>query len=92
MNNLEYKIALLWDKRTYCQYYFSLLKKKQIIFFTFFPNKDYNLIECKISLLLLSFSLNLSINGFFFSDETMHKINQDKGNYNIFNQIPKILY
>ena len=35
LNNLEYENALLIDKRTYCQYYFSLLKKKHLILFTF---------------------------------------------------------
>ena len=29
---------------------------------------------------------------FFFSDDTMHKINEDKGAYNILFQIPQILY
>ena len=46
----------------------------------------------KISLLLLSFSLYFTINGFFFSDATMHKINEDKGVYNFLFQIPQILY
>ena len=46
----------------------------------------------KISLLLLSFSLYFTINGFFFSDETMNKINEDKGAYDILYQIPQILY
>ena len=32
------------------------------------------------------------MNGFFFSDETMHKIHEDKGNFNILFQIPQILY
>ena len=46
----------------------------------------------KIALFLLSFSLYFTINGFFFSDETMHKIYEDKGKFNIFYQIPQILY
>ena len=46
----------------------------------------------KISLLFLSFSLYFTINGFFFSDETMNKINEDKGEYNFIFQIPQILY
>ena len=33
-----------------------------------------------------------TINGFFFSDSTMNKINEDKGAYNILYQIPQILY
>ena len=92
LNNLEYEKAIVFDKRTYFQYYFSLLKKKQLIAFAFYPANDYNLISVKVSLLLISFSLYFTINGFFFSDETMNKINEDKGVYNILFQIPQILY
>ena len=92
MNNLEYEIALIIDKRTYFQYYYSLLKKKHLILFAFLPSNDYNLMAIKISLLLLSFSLYFTINGFFFSDETMNKINEDNGVYDIIYQIPQILY
>ena len=41
LDSLSYKEALRKDKRTYCQYYLSLLKKKQPILFSFYPNKDY---------------------------------------------------
>ena len=74
------------------QYYWSLLKKKQLILFTFLPSNDYNLLSLKLSLFLLSFSLYFTINGFFFSDDTMHKIHEDNGSYNIIFQIPQILY
>ena len=92
MNSLEYEFAVLIDKRNYFQYYISLLKKKHLILFAFYPANDYNLIAIKISLLLLSFSLYFTINGFFFSDETMNKINENKGSYNFLFQIPQILY
>ena len=92
INNLNYEIALILDKRTYFQYYFSLLKKKQLILFAFYPNQDYNLLVVKISLLILSFSLYFTINGFFFTDETMNKINNDHGKFDIFYQIPQLLY
>ena len=68
LNSLDYDIAILIDKRTYFQYYWSLLKKKQLILFTFIPSNDYNLFSIKICLFLLSFSLYFTINGFFFSD------------------------
>ena len=92
LNNLSYEVAKILDKRTFFQYYYSLIKKKQLILFAFFPVNDYNLITIKISLLILSFSLYFTINGFFFSDSTMNKINQDKGTYNIIYQIPIIVY
>ena len=91
-NSLEYEIAIIIDKRTYFQYYISLLKKKHLILFSFYPTNDYNLRAVKISLFLLSFSLYFTINGFFFSDKTMNKINEDNGAYNFIFQIPQIVY
>ena len=58
----------------------------------FIPNDDYNLKTLKISLFILCFTLYFTINGFFFSDSTMHKIYEDEGKYNILWQIPQILY
>ena len=92
LNRLEYELAIIIDKRTYFQFYFSLVKRKQLILFAFIPNNDYNLVAIKIALLLLSFSLYFTVNGFFFSDSTMNKINEDKGEFNILFQIPQILY
>jgi hypothetical protein len=92
LNTLDYKKALIYDKRTYFQYYWSLLKKKHIIFFALLPTDDYNLQYLKISLLLLSFSLSLNINGFFFSDKTMHKIYEDEGVVNYLYQLAQIIY
>ena len=92
MDMLDYKKALEIDKRTYFQYYFSLLKKKHLILFAFYPNNDYNLIKLKISLFLLAFSLYFTMNGFFFSDETMHEIYEDNSSFNILIQIPIIIY
>ena len=85
-------MALILDKRTYFQYYLSLLKKKHLIIFTFLPNNDYNLQYIKIILFLLSFSLYFSINGFFFSDETMHQLYESNGIANYLNQIASIIY
>ena len=92
LNNLEYLLAIKYDKRTYFQYYCTLLKKKQLILFSFLPNTDFNLIPLKISLFLMSFTIYFTIHGFFFSDETMHKIYEDSSAFNIINQIPVMLY
>jgi len=92
LNNLEYEVAIILDKRSYFQYYWSLLKKKQLILFTFLSFNDYNLFTLKFSLFLLSFSLYFTINGFFFSDDTMHKIHEENGAFNIIWRIPQIIY
>ena len=92
LNNLDYEEAKKIDKRTYIQYYFCLLKRKQLIIFTFYTSTDYNSRLLKISLFLFSFALYITINALFFNDSTMHKIYEDQGNFNFLYNLPKILY
>ena len=70
LNNLEYQKALEIDKRNYLEYYISLIKRRQIIIFTFYTNDDYNSKIIKISLFLFSFSIYFTINTLFFNDST----------------------
>ena len=92
LNSLEYKEAIILDKRTYCQYYFNCLKQRQLIFFSFCPENDYNLGLMKILMFILSFSLYFTITAFFFTDETMNKISVDNGKYNFISQLPQMIY
>ena len=92
LNTLPYKEALLIDKRTYFQYYWSLIKNKHIVLFIFMPANDYNLITIKLGLFIFSFCLYLTVNALFFTDKTMHKIYEDKGIFNILFQLPQIIY
>ena len=92
LNSLPYFDALRLDNRSFWQYYISLLKYNNIFLFAFFPNDDYNSRLIKILLYLFLFSLNLTINALFFTDETLHQIYKDKGSFNLIYQIPQILY
>ena len=92
MNYLSYKEAISLDKRSYCQYYFSLLKKKHLILFTFIAQNDYNLIYIKLCLFIISFCLYFTVSAFFYTDKTMHKVYQSKGKYDFIFQLPKIFY
>ena len=55
INSLSYEEALKYDKRTFFESYFSLIRTKQILCFTFFNKSDYNSRPIKIILFLLSF-------------------------------------
>jgi hypothetical protein len=92
INILMYKEAIKIDRRTYFEYYISLLKRKQILIFTFFIKNDYNSRCIKISLFLFYFSLFFTVNALFFDDDTMHKIYIDKGKYDFIYRIPFIIY
>ena len=92
MQAFSYEEALEFDKRTYFQFYISLIKIKQILFFTFFTNNDYNSFIIKLCIFLFSFSLHMVINTMFFNDSTMHKICEDKGEFNLNYLLPQIIY
>ena len=92
LNSFSYKMALQYDKRTYFQYYISLLKRKHLIIFSFFPANDYNSIIIKIIIFFFSFSFVFFVNALFYNDASMHKIYQAKGEYDFIYQIPTILY
>ena len=89
-NSLSYKLALKFDKRSYCEYYISLLKTKHIFIFAFFHSKDYNIRIIKIDLFFLNFSIYFTVNALFFNDNTMHKIYEDQGSFNFIYQLPKL--
>jgi len=92
LTDLDYEQAIILDKRTYWQLYLSLIKKDQLILFTFFRKDDYNLPQIKIILFIVSFAFFFTINGFFFTDESMNNIYEDNGAFNFIYQIPQILY
>ena len=92
INNLSYEKALIKDKRSYMQYYLSLLKTKHLIIFTFYTSNDYNSRIIKISLFLFLFGLYTTVNSLFFQDETMHNIYINKGAFNILYDLPRIIF
>jgi hypothetical protein len=91
LNNSEYESALKYDKRSCCEYYYSLLKSKQIFIFTFLNFDDYNSGIIKKFIFFLSFALHYTINALFFNDSNMHQILKDEGSYNINYQFPHII-
>ena len=92
LNCLDYEFALKYDKRTYIQYYFGLLKTNHLFIFSFITFNDYNSRIIKMFLFFYFFAIDLTVNALFFNDETMHKIYIDEGKYNFIYQIPQIVY
>ena len=92
MNDLSYDLALKNDKRTYWQFYISLIKTKHEFIYAFVFNKDYNSRIIKIDLFVFGFGLNYAVNGLFFNDDTMHNVYENKGLFDISYQLPLIIY
>ena len=92
LNTLRYEEALNIDNRNYIEYYFSLLKTRHLLMFSFYPINDYNSRIIKMDLFFLYFTISYSVNALFFNDKTMHQIYEDEGKYNFIYQIPQIIY
>ena len=93
MNSLSYELALKYDKRTYCEYYLSLIKTKNILIFSFYNNRnDYNSQIIKINLFFIGFIINFFVNALFFNEEAMHQILEKKGKFDFIYQLPQIIY
>ena len=92
INLLSYKLAIIYDKRSYFLYYISLLKSKHIFIFSFFNNEDYNSNIIKYNLFFQGFAIYYTVNALFFNDDTMHKIYVNKGSYDFKSQIQIIIY
>ena len=92
LNILEYEIALKLDKRSFFQYYKSLLRTKHLLLFAILPSNDYNSMVIKFCIFLFTFSLYYTINALFYTDSIFHTIYLEKGEYDFIYQLPKIIY
>jgi hypothetical protein len=92
LNDLEYESALKFDKRNLINIYWALIKREQLIIFTFFTRNDHNIVSIKIIRLIFLLCTDMTMNVFFFADETMHKMYLDYGKYDYIQQIPQIIY
>ena len=91
LNSASFDIALKQDIRTYIQYYWSLLKMKQLFIFTFYTYKDHNLRIAKIALFILFISFYFAFTALFFNDSIMRSIYIYKGNTDAAIHIPNIV-
>ena len=89
-NTFNYEKAVLYDKRSCCQYYIALIKIKHPLLFAFGCIDDYNSRVIKICIFILKFALFYLINFEFFDDKVIHKIYEDKGKYDVLFFFPYI--
>ena len=92
LNNSSYKIALLYDKRLFWKYFFSLVKFEHLLFFAIVPSKDYNSRAIKICIFLFTFALFFADNAIFMNEDAIHNIYENHGTFDFIYQIPQIIY
>ena len=91
-NDLSYGLALQYDKRTYCEYYISLIKTNHSLIFAFFNSNDYNSRIIKIDSFFVDFATFYVINALFYNDEAMHNIYVNEGSFDLEYQLSQIIY
>ena len=89
---MKYKLALKYDKISFLQYYWLLLKFHQLIIFTFITDTDYNLIYVKIILFIFSLNLYIVFSAIFFNDAQFTYIYNQHGKFSILIFIPKAIF
>ncbi len=91
LNSADFETAKNKDKRSFLQYYWSLIKSKQICIFSFYTSDDYNIKSIKIALFLLFVAFYFAFTALFFNDSIMRSIYIYKGNTNAAVHIPNII-
>ena len=91
LNELNFKLAVQFDNRSFCRYYFSLSKTEHLLV-RIINKKDYNSVIIKIFLFLYNVGLTFTVNGLFFDDEAIEQIFAEGGKFNFLHQIPQIIY
>ena len=85
--------AIAYNKKKFrLEYYCSLVRTKNVLIFSFFYDRDYNSKIIKIDLFFVGFAISFTINALFFNDNTMHKIYEDKGEFQFISQLPQIIF
>ena len=92
INGFSYNKAIKYDKRTYFQYYESLLRTQHNLISALFNNNNYNSKIIKINLFFIGFTIEYTVNALFYNDDTMHKIYESKGEFDLETQIPITIY
>ena len=92
LNSLSYNDALIRDKRKFSKIYISLIKTRQLLFFTFKCKNDYNSIAMKFCFFAFILAFTFFINTLFIDENVLHEIFISKGNLGIISTIPMSLY
>ena len=92
INSLNFEEAIRVDHRSYCVYYFSLLRSKHILISSFCYFNNYNAQIIKIYMFFFIFMINYVVSLLFYSDNTMNKIFIDDGIFDFTYQLPKMFY
>ena len=68
LNSMQLYDALIFDKRTFCQFYWEQLQEKQDIIRTFCNNNPYEVYPIKVMTFIFGIGIFFTFNGIFYSE------------------------
>jgi len=97
LNDLDYEYYRNIERRKWYEIFWSLYKTRYDFISTFFIYnnekyyKEYKLYTIKVIIYLNSLITSIIINILFYTDDTMHRLYEDDGKYNMLYRLPKIV-
>ena len=90
LNTMNYLEAVIYDKRSCCSYYLSLIKTKHPLLFGFCPINDNNSLIVKSCIFFETYHIGYFINYLFINENTIHRLYEENGTYDVFYFLPQI--
>ena len=90
LDDLEYDDAKILDHRTFCEYLKEILKKKQMIAFTFISSDPFKFRSIKIMVFILNIMLYFVVIGLFYNEDYINTLfNLDEKEEHFFSYITR---
>ena len=90
--DLDYKEAIIYDKRSYFRIYWEFLVDSQLILGTFCTDNHLDLFVIKLSFFICTFQISFFLNALFYSDEYISDAYHNDGVLDFFSGLPKSIY
>ena len=92
LQDMDFKFAVIKDKRSCLRIYWSYLVESQIILSTFFTENYLDLFIIKLSFFLCTFQISFFLNALFYTDEYISNAYHNDGILDFFTGLPKSIY
>ena len=92
LQDMDYELAIICDKRSYFRMYWAFLVDAQIILGTFCTGNYLNLFVIKFSFFIFTFQICFFLNAFFYTDEYISNAYHNNGVLDFISGLPKSIY
>ena len=92
LQEINFRYAVMKDKRSFLRIYWSYLVESQIVLGTFFTQNYLDLFIIKLSFLICTFQISFFLNALFYTDEYISNAYHNEGILDFFTGLPKAIY